>query len=176
MKTLVLNLNFKPLSIVSAHRGLVLSIGNPNLSVLEYYDLSIRSEDDLWEVPAVMMYNKFVKSPKKRIVSKRHILLRDGYECGYCGKFLEKKDRTVDHIIPVSRFKTKGESNTWENLVACCQRCNTHKKNYMPEEVGMALRIKPKRPDGFLMIEEVNNIWRKYIGGSVQDSGLANQT
>ena len=176
MKTLVLNLNFKPLSIVSAHRGLVLSINNPSLSVLEYYNFSIKSEDDLWEVPAVMMYNKFVKPPKKRAVSKRHVLLRDKYECGYCGKFLEQKDRTVDHIIPVSRFTSKSESNTWENLVACCQRCNTKKRNYTPEEVGMILRIKPKKPDGFLLIEESNNIWRKYLGSPVQDSRLANQT
>jgi len=71
MKTLILNLDFKPLSIVSGRRGLVLSISNKNMSVLEYYDLTYSSEYDIFDIPAVMLYRVFVKPPVRKTVSKK---------------------------------------------------------------------------------------------------------
>jgi len=162
MKTLILNLNFVPLSVVSAYRGIVLSMSNKNMSVLEYYDLTISSERDIFEVPAVMLYNKFVKPPKKRTVSKRFILLRDNNICQYCQKKLNVHTSSVDHVIPVSLFKSRAEANTWDNLVACCKNCNTKKSNLKPEEAGMKLIRQPRKPSGFLTVESGPEIWRKY--------------
>ena len=163
MKTLILNLNFVPLSVVSAYRGIVLSMSNKNMSVLEYYDLTISSERDIFEVPAVMLYNKFVKPPKKRTVSKRFILLRDNNICQYCQKKLNVHTSSVDHVIPVSLFKSRAEANTWDNLVACCKNCNTKKGNLKPEEAGMKLIRQPRKPSGFLTVESGPEIWRKYV-------------
>lgn len=175
MKTLILNLNFVPLSVVSAYRGIVLSMSNKNMSVLEYYDLTISSESDIFEIPAVMLYNKFVQPPKKRTVSKRFILLRDNNICQYCQKKLNVHTASVDHVIPVSLFNSRVEANTWDNLVACCKSCNTKKRNLKPEEAGMKLIRQPRKPNGFLTVESGPEIWRKYVS-TVQNSRLAVET
>lgn len=48
------------------------------------------------------------------------------YSCGYCGK----PATSLDHIIP--RFKS-GSSNR-NNLLPCCQRCNSNKGSLKMEE------------------------------------------
>ena len=50
---------------------------------------------------------------------------------------------TIDHIIPRGR----GGQDLWENLVAACKTCNQMKGNKTPEEAGMPLIKKPKRPN-----------------------------
>lgn len=60
------------------------------------------------------------------------------YRCAYCGKKITKTEMTVDHIIPVNRFKNdKGkvlmflfgldDINGLENLAPACRRCNERK-------------------------------------------------
>ena len=48
------------------------------------------------------------------------ILMRDGYECAYCGETAD----TVDHVV--SRHHG-GDMWDAENLVAACKRCNSMK-------------------------------------------------
>jgi 5-methylcytosine-specific restriction endonuclease McrA len=51
---------------------------------------------------------------------------RDGWICGYCGNWLERKhpdashDATVDHIVA----KENGGTDQLENLISACRRCN----------------------------------------------------
>lgn len=49
------------------------------------------------------------------------VLARDGQVCRYCGG----KATTTDHLIP----KSKGGTDAMSNLVACCQPCNSGKKD-----------------------------------------------
>lgn len=70
--------------------------------------------------------------------TKRGVLRRDRFLCGYCGQHAA----TVDHIVPLSR----GGQNTWLNTVACCTRCNAGKANMTPEEANMPLRKRPFAP------------------------------
>lgn len=175
MRTLILNLDFKPLSIVSSRRGLVLSMSNKNMSVLEYYDLTYSSEYDIFDIPAVMLYNVFVKPPVRKIVSKKYILARDKMVCQYCSVKLNHLNSSVDHVIPISSFSSKGKANTWDNLVACCRKCNTKKRDRRPEEAGMNLISMPKQPISFMTIQEGPEIWRKYVS-SMQNSGLGCET
>jgi 5-methylcytosine-specific restriction endonuclease McrA len=175
LQTLILNLDFTPMSVVSWRRGIVLSLNNKNLRVLEYYDLTVGSECDIFEVPAVMLYQKFVKPPKRRTISKHYVLLRDKMTCQYCAKKLDELTSSVDHVIPVSRFSTKVEANTWDNLVACCKSCNTKKRNRTPQEARMSLVREPRQPSGFLHINTAPDVWRKYVG-TMQDSGMAVET
>lgn len=62
------------------------------------------------------------------------IAKRDGWRCRYCGKPLVRwndtetpldNGATVDHIHPV----IKGGTDSLENLVLCCKRCNSGKKH-----------------------------------------------
>ena len=49
------------------------------------------------------------------------IKIREQRVCFYCGKLIKnKKDLTLDHILPV----IQGGTNSPDNLVCCCSRCN----------------------------------------------------
>ena len=175
MKTLILNLDFKPLSIVSGRRGLVLSMSNKNMSVLEYYDLTYSSEHDIFDIPSVMLYRIFVKPPVRKTVSKKYILARDKMTCQYCSVKLDHLNSSVDHVVPISYFSSRDKANTWDNLVACCKRCNTKKRDRRPEDAGMELISEPRQPISFMTIQQGPDIWRKYVS-TMQNSELAIKT
>ena len=92
-------------------------------------------------------------------------MLRDHSSCQYCGKHLPPSELTLDHVYPRSR----GGESTWDNLVACCKRCNHRKGSRTPEEAGMHLR---RRPRGFSLhvsrqimryLGRADETWRKYL-------------
>jgi len=56
-------------------------------------------------------------------------------QCHYCGKSVEPKDLTLDHIVPLSR----GGKSTKGNVVPCCKECNNKKKYMTP--VDMIIKI-----------------------------------
>ena len=81
--------------------------------------------------------------PKKEVKFTRHnIFERDHNTCQYCGKVFDRKDLNLDHVIP----RDRGGPTTWENIVCSCIKCNTQKANRTPQEAGMHLIRKPKRP------------------------------
>ena len=57
-------------------------------------------------------------------------------------RLCDRKDLNLDHVIP----RDRGGPTTWENIVCSCIECNTHKANRTPQEAGMHLIRKPKRP------------------------------
>lgn len=70
--------------------------------------------------------------------SKRGILERDNFSCGYC----LKSATTVDHIVP----RCDGGLSSWLNVVAACHDCNQKKGGRTPERAGMKLKVKPYAP------------------------------
>jgi len=158
MKSLVLNIDYSPLCVISAKRAFSLYLTNPHIKVLEYHKFKLRSENGLFEVPSVMVYMKYIKIPPKKRASKKYILTRDNWECGYCSNKLCVRTVSVDHVVPIS----KGGKSTWENLVACCKSCNTKKRNRLPEEAGMILNKKLKQPNNFLNMYG-NEEWTEYL-------------
>lgn len=59
----------------------------------------------------------------------------DGEKCWYCGRPLEPRQRTRDHVEP----KSAGGSSVAANLVTCCRACNQLKgsrglKQFLAEE------------------------------------------
>jgi len=163
MKTLILNSDYRPLSIVSIKRAVVLDTYNKNVTTVSYYDDNIVSTSGTKRIPAVMVYAKYVKIAYKRIPSKRAIRLRDKNKCGYCGILLRYGEYTVDHIIPVSRFENRSKANTWENQVCCCRKCNLKKGNKTPEEAGMTLLINVKNVDVLFTVDNIPKEWEIYI-------------
>lgn len=73
---------------------------------------------------AIQSQRKANSATWKRI--RALILNRDNHICAYCGE----SAGTVDHVIPVA----KGGSDEWDNLVACCTRCNSRKRDKMPAD------------------------------------------
>lgn len=166
MRTLVLNAGYEPLSVVSFKRAVVLVLAG-KATVLAESDFSIRSPGSRHRpgvtlgAPSVILLRRYVRAPRRRsvVVSRRGVLRRDGHRCGYC----EAAASTIDHIVPRSR----GGEDTWENLTACCLRCNGVKGNRTPDEMGWRLRSRPQPPIGpawaLRGVETVDPAWREFL-------------
>ena len=115
------------------------------------------------QVPAVMIYSKYIRIKRKLFPSKRAIRIRDKNQCGYCGQFLSSDNMTIDHVIPVSRFIDKSQANTWENQITCCIKCNNSKGNQTPQEAGMQMLFTPKRVDMLFSIDNIPEEWKAYV-------------
>lgn len=140
MRTLVLNAGYEPISIVSDRRALVLVLGG-KASVLEADENQpLRSTYEEHARPQVILLRHYVRIPmaRQQPVSRKGVLRRDSHRCGYCDGFAN----TIDHVHPRSR----GGRDSWENLVACCLRCNNVKGDRTPEEMGWRLRRRPAPP------------------------------
>ncbi len=69
-------------------------------------------------------------------VSRGRVLVKAVGKCAYCGKRLEGTDWHIDHVIP----KAHGGSDSIDNLLPACRRCNTLKKDRTPEEFVQFIR------------------------------------
>ena len=67
---------------------------------------------------------------------------RDANLCLYCGGHFRSSDLSRDHVEPVSR----GGSDSWQNVVTACKRCNHHKGNNTLQEANMQLLAVPFVP------------------------------
>jgi 5-methylcytosine-specific restriction endonuclease McrA len=94
-------------------------------------------------IPRVILLVLFDRLPKKEVKFTRHnIFERDKNTCQYCGRVSERKELNLDHVIP----RDRGGPTSWENIVCSCIACNTRKANRTPQEAGMQLIRRPKRP------------------------------
>ncbi len=112
-------------------------------------------------VPRVIRLLEYGKMPRRELkFNRKNILVRDNYQCQYCGaKPRPERDKlrpeghrsgkkyqlgsmTMDHIVPRSR----GGTTEWTNVVTCCSKCNTKKGGRLPREAGMKLITKPQSP------------------------------
>jgi 5-methylcytosine-specific restriction endonuclease McrA len=159
-KALVLNASFQPLCVVPVRRALVLALKG-KAEVVHTNGHLYRSERLELHAPSVVRLKYFVKVPyrARASLSRRAVLVRDHFECQYCGS----KAENVDHIIP----KSRGGAHSWENVVAACRRCNARKENRSPSDVGMRLRRIPRPPhDSVWIVVAVDRIdphWEQYL-------------
>lgn len=160
-KTLVLDVAYRPISVVNWKRALVMEM-LAKAEVLEYYDdIGIQSVNDVFPLPAVMkvcFYVKNINSGSCQLnASRKSILMRDRYECQYCGS---RTNLTIDHVIPISR----GGEWKYDNLVTACSRCNTKKGSKLPHECRMHPKKAPSTPK-FLSVGIVSCIAETVITG-----------
>ncbi|MFM5904168.1 MAG: HNH endonuclease [Microbacteriaceae bacterium] len=142
MRTLVLNAGYEPLAVVSFKRALVLVLNHKATILAGSAEQQVHSASAQYDLPSVILLQRYVRVPNSRNipVSRRGVLRRDGYRCGYC----QKSANTIDHIQP----RSKGGKDTWENLVACCLKCNNAKSDKTLSEIGWELRTVPRMPSG----------------------------
>lgn len=141
MRTLVLNAGYEPLAVVTFRRALVLVLTG-KASVVAEDDEPVIGPTDVLGRPSVILLNRYVKIPYRQDVAatRRGVLRRDNHLCAYCGKAAS----TIDHVVPRSR----GGVDTWENLVACCLKCNNVKSDKALSSLGWKLRVVPSPPRG----------------------------
>jgi 5-methylcytosine-specific restriction endonuclease McrA len=161
MRTLVLNAGFEPLAVVSFRRALVL-VMNEKATVLAADGAHpVFGIHEAWDRPSVIVLRRYVRIPHSRRVplTRRGVLRRDGNRCAYC----DAHATTIDHVVPRSR----GGADTWENLVACCLKCNNLKSDRTPAEMRWQLLVTPKAPHGtsWLVrgIERPQPAWDEYL-------------
>lgn len=142
---LLLNASYEALTEIRAERAVVLLITGAAEPVTEREPhFAIRSKHLEIGLPETIRLLRYVYLEHSLTVTDGSratlpaVLRRDDYRCGYCAGWA----RTVDHIRPRSR----GGPNTWDNLIAACGRCNSHKADRTPEEAGMRLLWEPKAP------------------------------
>ena len=152
---LVLNASYEPINICAARRAIVLvlkGLAHPE----EMSAQTLHAARRQFPVPSVIRLLEYRRIPhQNRALSRKNILMRDRYVCQYCGRGGQSATLTLDHVIPRSR----GGESSWDNLVACCKKCNHKKGNRTPEESNMHLL---RRPRGFSL--HVNRQIMRYLG------------
>ena len=114
-----------------------------DFSIQQPHSESIHAVSFKIRVPRVILLVVFDRFPKKEVKFTRHnIFERDQNICQYCGSVFDRKDLNLDHVVP----RDRGGPTTWENIVCSCISCNTRKANRTPQEAGLHLIRKPKRP------------------------------
>jgi 5-methylcytosine-specific restriction endonuclease McrA len=138
----LLNADYSFLNMVHWKRAFCL-IAKGKVEVVRDTQKSIRnSSGKEFKVPAVMRLIKLIRTIYRSRVAftKRNVLIRDRFQCAYCGTRKEKL--SIDHIIP----KSRGGSTTFENCVAACKTCNLKKGGRTPSEAKMYLNLKAFQP------------------------------
>ena len=163
-QVLVLNNNYQPLNVTNAQRAVaMLYLGK--VEVLASDSKVFRSEHTALRLPTVVRLCRYIRRPLPELrASRKSIFARDRHTCQYCGH--RQVALTLDHVVPRDR---SGRTD-WDNLVCCCTRCNNIKGNQMPEDAGLSLLRKPRRPKyipyiaytKFLQALE-NPHWRDYL-------------
>jgi 5-methylcytosine-specific restriction endonuclease McrA len=162
---LVLNATYEPIHITAARRAIVLVLKGVARTE-ETNHAVVRSPSVSLPVPSVIRLVDYRRIPMQtRALSRKNILLRDRNTCQFCGGLFPASELTLDHVVPRSR----GGSTSWDNLVACCHRCNNIKGDRLPEEVGLRLLRRP-RPYNLhtnrhliRMLGKAEEKWRKYL-------------
>ena len=119
------------------------------------------------KLPTVIRLRYFIKVPYRELaLTRKNLLQRDSSSCQYCGYKGDKL--SIDHVIPRSR----GGTDSWENVTTACLSCNVTKGNRTPQEANMPLRKRPYRPLSTLSFEASRQIdsgrykeWMKYVIG-----------
>jgi len=165
-KVLVLNADFiplhlMPLSTITWQEAIIL-IYQDKATAIEYQRFEVRSPTLTMKVPSVVVLREYKYFKKYAKLNKYNIKLRDRFTCQYCLKKISHKSLTIDHVKP----KSHGGKNVWENVVAACKPCNSHKK----DDKSIVPKKKPKRPTYHHLAKRLleherttNEHWAQYI-------------
>jgi 5-methylcytosine-specific restriction endonuclease McrA len=112
-------------------------------------DEVIRTPSRSIRVPRVIQLVHYDRVPRREVrFTRRNIFHRDRSRCQYCGGAFAQRDLNLDHVVPLSR----GGHSEWTNVVTACVPCNSRKGNRLPEEAGMRLVRRPRRPAGHPLV------------------------
>ena len=162
-RVLILNASYEPLHVCSVKRAITLLMQEVAERVLDG-DRVLRTPRLVVPVPSVIRLRRYVRRPHRQRVAfnRKNVFRRDDHSCQYCG--VRAHDLTLDHVLPRSR----GGPTTWENVVACCRRCNASKRDRTPDEAHMALRRPPRAPtfifsSAYGVLPDLDPAWEAYL-------------
>lgn len=159
-QVLVLNRSFLPVHVTTVRRAFtLLYIGLAKavdeefktfdfdswaaLSAAVEHEESVGMVGRAVRVPRVIVLQAYDRLPKRHVrFSRLNIYARDRNTCQYCGRVYPKHELNLDHVVP----RSQGGTSNWENIVCCCLACNRIKGGRTPEQAGMRLVSRPRRP------------------------------
>ncbi len=159
---LVVNQNYEPLITTSVKRAIVMVYMGKASMVEARRGRKIRSISRAIDEPSIVRLELYTRVPYRQVMlNRKNVIRRDNGVCQYCGS--TTGNMTVDHVIP----KLRGGGDTWENLVCACERCNNKKGNRTPEEAGLPLINRPRKPSHLTFIRQLvrkgDEVWKKYL-------------
>jgi 5-methylcytosine-specific restriction endonuclease McrA len=116
-------------------------------------------------IPRVIQLVHYDRVPHREVrFTRRNIFYRDRSRCQYCGKIFAQRDLNLDHVVPLSR----GGRSEWTNVVTACLPCNSRKGNRLPDEAGMGLVRRPRKPAGHPLlraswINRFHEEWKTFL-------------
>ncbi len=166
-QTLVLNATYEPLRVVPWQKAITL-LFQGKVEVIAVYDREIRGVTVRVRLPSVLRLLRHVRMKRAFAdvpFSRANVYARDHHTCQYCGERLAPSQLTFDHVVPVAR----GGRKDWNNIVTCCIPCNRRKGDRLPEEAGLQLVRRPRRPPAHpaltisLGVRRAPASWRDYL-------------
>ena len=167
---LLLNASYEPLAVIPKRRAMSL-LERGRVDAVTQDTITIIGASETRHIPTVIRLRRYINVPRRGARwNRRSVLERDKYHCIYCnitvggrqdGRTLQKRDFTVDHILPRSR----NGRNTWGNTACACPACNHRKGDRLPHEAGMPLLWEPKTPrvDYLVASGEIPKAWKIYL-------------
>jgi 5-methylcytosine-specific restriction endonuclease McrA len=158
----VLNQNYEAMSICNVQRAVVLLFLGKAELIAAKDSRKVRSTKISFPFPTIVRLRVYIRVPYKKIVlSRKNILRRDNHKCQYCSR--SDLTLTIDHIVP----KSKGGTDSWENLVAACVKCNNKKGDRSPEDANMPLHKRPSKPSHITFMKHfvgrIDDEWKPYL-------------
>ena len=158
---LVLNTNYAPMDICSAKRAICLYY-NEKVDILESYKEDVHSPSVTLSLPSIVRLKDFVKHHKMDVIlTRRNLLVRDNYECQYCGSKKAPLQWTM-----LSQ-KIKAVQIRGRILLPHVNRAIVKKENRTPEQAKMPLKKVPRKPNKihyfqqFISDHQVS--WKPYL-------------
>lgn len=164
-RVLVLDQGYQPHRIVSWQRAVTMLCRAVAEVVEVYDDEEICSVTMTMKMPAVIRLLRRIGRKRAVKFSRINVLTRDHFRCQYCGRKLQVRRLTYDHVVP----RSQGGRTVWENIVTCCIPCNAKKGGRTPEQAGMHLIHKPYKPDSLpvvalhLDLQDIPSAWASYL-------------
>lgn len=158
--TLKLDASWRPIEVIDAFKGVSMVYGG-RARPLEWYDTG---PHPTLRFPSVIVLKTYIHKRSFTLTcNRKNVVWRDRNTCQYCGGVFLFKELTMDHVLP----QYHGGQKTWDNIVACCRKCNGKKGHNKLEEISMNLLTKPKKPaitirDYYRQIE-FPEVWDNYI-------------
>jgi 5-methylcytosine-specific restriction endonuclease McrA len=176
LPVLVLNRVFQPVRITTVRRALLLLYTGSAQAVDdggEFHDfarwrhLPVRQGVDdglaivsgVLRAPRIVHLRRYARARMPTIrLTRRNVMLRDGFQCQYCTRRAPATFLDIDHVLPRSR----GGEDSWTNLVTACQPCNRRKGRRTPQEASMPLMRHPHVPHWSQAVQLLAGTGRRY--------------
>lgn len=172
MQALLVDRNYMALSIISWQKAIKLLVKGKAEAIETKSKIIVRGILGAVSIPTILRLVVDIpwRAHRSRMrFTRRNVMIRDNYQCQYCGKKLGKGNKstsTIDHVIP----RTQGGPTNYTNCVACCKDCNSYKSGRTPEEAGMKLLTTPRKPSFLVLYKHYLTSsspeeWSNYIIG-----------